>query len=957
MGERKLKSRLSLFALFFAGIALAAAWVGPRLISWEGQRGRLAALASERLGRPVALQGPLRVVLLPQPMIEADEVHLGQDEGGLGVKAQTLRLRLGLVPLLLGRFEARDLVLVGADIRLPWPLPAAGALRPPPWLSDFAARIEASRVTLGGVAFENVAARLVAPGPLDAVRMEGSFTRAGAEARFQAVLGRPGYDGIGTLELRLNGQGAALVTRGALLAEGGYEGRLEASGAYLSAFLPAPALPFRISGRMRASEDRIIAPDLAVEFDGGAGRVAAEIQLAPEAKMDLAVTMNRLDLDPWIAAMRGARNWPFPIVLDIASESARWQGKELRRFKAGIARDGARMTLTDIAALLPGDAELEARGATLGERLELALNISGPSLRNSMAAFGFAVSAPDPARLRRFEGRGRLILEPNHIEAPEFSVLLDGRRFNGAGALRLGARPALGLGLSIDALGLDGLLAESLTWQSAREALQGFDANLRLTAGRLEWQGQALDGVVLDATLDAGRLAVQRLSARHGNATLAASGGIMLGATPGLADLVLEVAAPSASALPPVMLEAFPLPAGLAALPASLRLRGDGAAEALTLGAEIALEDARFDAHAVFDLPKARGEGSLTFRHPSAARLYAQVFSREEPGWMGEGSASFIARIAGEGGVFTLPSFTLVVAETRASGEAQLDMAGARPKLTLRLAAENLALPGPDLTDQEPLPLAVLAVLAGLDGSFALSAARIAVLGLPPVDNAEAALVLENGQLRIDAFRAALAGGQMEGRGVLDASAQPPRLEANFELAGASLAHPIFDLPLDLAAGRIALAGRLAASGHAPSALVSSLEGAGRFLLADGVVAGVALRDAYAAAGLADPVAAEAALRRALLGGATAVERLEGGWQISTGRLLLQDVNLAAEGGISARVTGSIDLPRATLDIGFALRPPVAESPDIGLRFSGPAAAPQRLPDIAPWARWRAEQR
>ena len=445
MGERKLKSRRSLFALLLVGIALAAAWVGPRLISWEGQRNRLAALASERLGRPVALQGPLRVVLLPQPMIEADEVHLGQDEGGLGVKAQTLRLRLGLAPLLLGRFEARDLVLVGADIRLPWPLPAAGAWRPPPWLSDFAARIEASRVTLGEVAFENVTARLVAPGPLDAVRLEGSFTRAGAEARFQAVLGRPGYDGIGTLELRLNGQGAALVTRGALLAEGGYEGRLEASGAYLSAFLPAPALPFRISGRMRASEDRIIAPDLAVEFDGGAGRAAAEIQLAPEAKMDLAITMNRLDLDPWIVAMRGARDWPFPIVLDIAAESARWQGHELRRFKAGIARDGARMTLTDIAALLPGEAELEARGATLGDRLELALSISGPSLRDSLTAFGFAVGAPDPARLRRFEGRGRLVLEPNLIEAPEFSLLLDGERY--AGRAHCGWARGLRLGL------------------------------------------------------------------------------------------------------------------------------------------------------------------------------------------------------------------------------------------------------------------------------------------------------------------------------------------------------------------------------------------------------------------------------------------------------------------------------------------------------------------------------
>ncbi|MCE2922268.1 MAG: hypothetical protein LW837_20275, partial [Roseomonas sp.] len=118
-----------------------------------------------------------------------------------------------------------------------------------------------------------------------------------------------------------------------------------------------------------------------------------------------------------------------------------------------------------------------------------------------------------------------------------------------------------------------------------------------------------------------------------------------------------------------------------------------------------------------------------------------------------------------------------------------------------------------------------------------------------------------------------------------------------------------------------------------------------------------ALRDAYAAAGLADPLMAEAALRRALIGGATAVERLEGGWQVSAGRLSVQEMRLAAEGGVSARVTGSVDLPRATLDIGFALRPPAAEAPEIGLRFSGPAAAPQRLPDIAPWARWRAEQR
>jgi hypothetical protein len=954
LGAGKLKSHRALFALLLAGIALAAVWVGPRLISWEGQRNRLAALAEERLGRPVALQGPLRVVLLPQPVIEADDVHLGGEGAGLGIKAQTLRLKLGLAPLLLGRLEARDLVLVGADIRLPWPLPAAGALRPPPWLSDFAARIEASRVSLGDAVLENVAARLVAPGPLDAVRLEGSFTRMGAEARFQAVLGRPGYDGIGTLELRLNGQGATLVTRGALLAEGGFEGRVEASGAYLSAFLPGPALPFRITGRLRAGEDRITAPDLAVEFDGGAGRAAAEIQLLPMAKLDLAVTMNRLDLDPWIAALRTSRTLILPVTFDIAADSARWLGRDLRRFKAGIAGEGSRLTLTDMVALLPGEAEIEARGATMGERIELALSFAGPNLRESLGAFGVAITIPDPARLRRFEGRARLVLEKGQVQSPEFTLTLDGHRLAGAGVLRLGQRPALGLGLSINEMPLDGLVADSLGWQEAREALQGFDANLRLTAGRLAWRGMAWDDLVLEATLEAGRLSLQRLNTRQGGASIAASGGIGLGPLPSFSDFLLELSAPMAHALPPLLNEALPLPPGLAALPISLRLRGNGAPEALTLNADVALEDAKLEANAVLDLTKTAGQGSLTFRHPGAARLFSLGFGKEEPGWMGEGSVALIARIIVDGPVITLPFVNLVAAETRLGGEARLELTTPRPRITLNIAAENLALPAPDPADQDPLPWGPLALM---DGTLSLTAASLAVFGLPAVQDAKAELALEAGRLRLEVFQAALAGGRIEGRGTLDAASQPPSISGDFEIDGASLAGPIFALPLDLTAGRIALAGRLAASGHSQAALLSSLEGAGRFLLADGVLAGLALRDAYAGAGLADALAAEAALRHALQSGATAVERLEGGWRLAAGRLELQEMRLAGEAGVSAHVMGAVDLPRQTLDIGFALRPPVAEAPDIGLRFSGPATAPRRLPDIAPWMRWRAEQR
>ena len=44
-------------------------WVGPRLVDWEPYRARLAGLAGFQLGRPVTLDGPITLVLLPQPRL------------------------------------------------------------------------------------------------------------------------------------------------------------------------------------------------------------------------------------------------------------------------------------------------------------------------------------------------------------------------------------------------------------------------------------------------------------------------------------------------------------------------------------------------------------------------------------------------------------------------------------------------------------------------------------------------------------------------------------------------------------------------------------------------------------------------------------------------------------------------------------------------------------------------
>jgi hypothetical protein len=122
------------------------------------------------------------------------------------------------------------------------------------------------------------------------------------------------------------------------------------------------------------------------------------------------------------------------------------------------------------------------------------------------------------------------------------------------------------------------------------------------------------------------------------------------------------------------------------------------------------------------------------------------------------------------------------------------------------------------------------------------------------------------------------------------------------------------------------------------------------------VLIGLDLAAVQAAAALPELSATEAALRDALGGGASAFERLEVVGPLAEGRLRLETARLASErGGGATTATGEIDLARGTLDLRLLARP-VAEAPEIGLRLTGPATAPRRLPELAPFLRWKAER-
>lgn len=943
--------RIPAALLLLLAIAGAGLWLGPRLVDWEAWRGRLQDLASERLGRGVTLSGAIELALLPHPELRAAGVAIGEPGDAFAFTARALRVRLDLAALIGGRWEPREVALVGPELTLPWPPGTLLALRPPTWITELDALIEDGRIRIGDTVLEGVGARLTSGGVAQALDLAGVFTWAGRPARFSASLGRPGWDGITTFDLAVTLPEAEGTARGVLTPGAGFDGTVTLRGPDLAALLPAPSGAFRASGRLTATAELLAADELAIEVGGAPARGAVALRLLPAPRLDVALVASRIDLDGWAAALRGAAPQPWPLSIDLSAEAATFRGLTLRRLRGAAFLEDGRLTLSDVSVLLPGETQLDLSGATAGERLELQARFNGADLRTTALAFGLPAEGVDPTLLRAGEGRFRLALDAGQVTVPEFAAVLEGFRLSGAGVLRHGARPSLGLGLAMDRLDLARWFPGGVDAAGAARLFGGLDLNLRLTAERATHGALTLDRAALDAAVEGGRLTLRRLTGRVADTDIGTSFALTLAPQWRLQDLSLEANGPAARGLLALLPWPWPDQTPLGGQPLAVRLAGSGTPEALALRGTAEIGELRLEAQGTLDLPGRRGAASLTLRHPGAPRLLGELFGPGTGAWLGEGSFSLIATLAGGLPSLTAESFELVAGGLRARGGATYT-AGPRPRLNGRLRAERLPIAFPGWRSAEPLPLTAL---AALDAELALEAARIE-MGSATLEQVAGTLHLAEGRLRLDDVRGRLSGGTVAGAAGVEAlPGTTPRVTVQGSLTGATLASPLFGLPFDIGAGLVDAEVALAGTGFAPAALVASMNGDVRASLRSGVLAGFDLAGAAAATLGTDAVAAEALVRRALTGGATAVERADLRARIQSGRLIVQEGRIAIEGGGAATAMGEVDLARAALDVRLALRPPAEGAPDLGLRLTGPADMPRPLPETAAWARWRAQ--
>jgi AsmA-like C-terminal region len=568
---------------------------------------------------------------------------------------------------------------------------------------------------------------------------------------------------------------------------------------------------------------------------------------------------------------------------------------------------------------------------------------------------GLPSGVPDGV-LQRAALSAHVLTRGGEISLRQIAGTIDDAPIAGSIAFKRGGPPSLKADLTLNRLALDPWLpVRPPGLADLSRVATGVEAELRFNVRQATWSGATIDGLAVDAAVEAGSILLRRIEGTANGAHVVASG--MLGEGGRLSDGMLSLATSDASPLAELLPNAWRATPAFWHGPAKLEVQANGPQEALAVGVRLALADARLEARPTIDLRSGEWAATVTLHHPGARRLVAMLGLAERAGmsglpeWLGDGSLSLLAHLASTPGRIAAETFDLTAASLHATGNVALDLGGGEPLLTGRVYADAVSVLLPDAGSDVPLPLGVL---HGWRGDLQFEAARV-LAGLRPVlRDASADVALNDDTLRVERISGKLGSGAVSGSFAFDGAASPPTVSLQVRLSNATITGPLDDAPIDLLSGRADASLRLTASGYSPSAILATLDGRAALTVIDGALSGFDLFRMKLAVDKPDAKTAEAAASDALGSGATGFDRLDLGARLSHGDLSL-DAGLMTGIAGEARFTGGMNLATKALDVRIALQPALPNPPEILIRVTGPYDRPNRAPELANLARWMAE--
>jgi hypothetical protein len=925
-----------------------AVWQLPPHLDWARYRQAIAAFAAARIGRPVAIGGPVHLTLLPQPELTAQDVTLADRGDGVSARIGALRLEVAIGPLLHGRLVPLNLKMDDPAVTVPWPLPRVpvrGALKLAP---GFDARLEGGALRLGGVTLTHIAADISADPDTGAFSAAGTGAVGGHEVHLSALIGAPAPNGIAVVSLTLDGLarlgGTGATFQGHILADGTLQGALRGSGPDLSLLLPGPALPWRVRGQVQAADGVVQAPGLLTMLGESPGTARATLRLDAPARLDATLSLGQVPLGTWLL-QAGASPTPLPLHLDLKADAATAPGGTIRAPHIVLAADGTQTALETATATLPGGATLNLSGVVRAASLTGPIRLHAPDLHATMAWLHRTWPALPPDLARTGDADADLTASSAGVTLTHLHAVIDGVAAAGEARFAAAPRPTLHAAIKIDALtGTRWLALLPARPDAAAAPFRTIDAGGTLTIGALTLPGLILSHVLVAGAGDRRGVAIDHLSADFQGGHLEASGRLAPDGT--VSEAALNLDAADAALLPAAWRKLPRLWQG----PLHLAVTAAGPPRAIAAQLRCDLGDLRAEADGSVDTGVPSLAGTATLRHPGAPRLLQQLGVPDAGRWLEQGSVALVAHLAVRPGLVEARDVSLAAASLRLAGQARVDLSGAVPDVTASINAARLTLPSFDPRGQAPVSWPLL---GGWQGQVHLAAAQT-LIDLRPVATALAADVYAGGGVVLaQGVTAQVANGTLHGAIALDTENQAagaPMLAVRGDIAGASLDAMDTRPPWSLTDGTVDITADLTATGNSPAAFLATLGGTAHGDLERARLQGIDLPQ------VTDLLATRGAKLRATLPAALATGNTGplSGAVAGTFDHGALTVSAPALNGAAGRVAlaGTVDLPGQTEDATVWLQPAVIAPPTLGVRTVGAWQGPRRVVDVADALAW-----
>jgi len=467
---------------------LVAAHVAiPTLIDTDAYKPQIIAQLKRATGRDVAIEGPVRLSLLPIPGVSFDGLRVSNVPASTNpsmVEVKTVSAWLSLLGLLTGELRPAEVTLVeprvvleiDASGRPNWQFPATpdtGVVSLPRLVVEqgfVSFKDDRSGLAIVAANAQVLASARSVDGPLS---LAGEATVNNVPARIDLTVGaKSDVNGIGShsIDVALQADGGRLSfvgTASELSPNARLTGRASASADNLVAFAraliamagqPQPPLPpllagkFRFDGPVELSSTMISANDvtLALADDSGAGSL--RLDLKPDLTVEAKFAAQRLDLDRWLAALplpddlKDVPAPPAPGVDAAATPEVSWlaaltgtfaikvdevvyRSKAVRNLVLDLQVRRGLVAVPKFTASLPGDLDIQASSTLSGDpsrpTVAGSFSLEGQKLRETLSWLDVDVSSVPAGKLTRLSMKGRMGSSAGNITVSDAAFELD----------------------------------------------------------------------------------------------------------------------------------------------------------------------------------------------------------------------------------------------------------------------------------------------------------------------------------------------------------------------------------------------------------------------------------------------------------------------------------------------------------------------------------------------------